>query len=53
VLEQFASVFTVLDARSFRDVFATKVEVVFEQIVENSKLPMLVLPQNFLAKPEK
>ncbi|GAB5370731.1 hypothetical protein AAMO2058_001518200 [Amorphochlora amoebiformis] len=51
VLEHFASVFTVLDPRSFRDVFSVQIETLFNQIVENQRLHMhmLIIPQHFLS----
>jgi transformation/transcription domain-associated protein len=49
VLEHFASVFTVLDIRSFRDVFSVQMGTLFDQIVANHQLPMLIIPQHFLS----
>eukprot|EP00466_Bigelowiella_natans_P000476 jgi/Bigna1/33130/e_gw1.1.3.1 len=51
VLEHFASVFTVLDPRSFRDVFSVQIETLFKQIVANQRLHMhmLIIPQHFLS----
>jgi hypothetical protein len=49
ILEHFASVFTVLDIRSFRDVFSVQIETLFDQIVKYYQLPMLIIPQHFLS----
>ena len=49
VLEHFASVFTVLGTRSFKDVFSVQIGTLFDQIVANRGLPMLIIPQHFLS----
>jgi hypothetical protein len=46
ILENFAAVFTVLDPRSFRDVFNIKMDCLFQAIVD--RLPILSIPQHLL-----
>ncbi len=50
MLEHFAGVFTTLDVRTFREVFATQMQVLYTQIVDNNA--MLVIPKAFLANAE-
>lgn len=47
ILDQFAQIFTVLDARNFQDVFGLRMPELFDEIVRNSAV--LAIPQHFLA----
>ncbi|OSX75809.1 hypothetical protein BU14_0219s0009, partial [Porphyra umbilicalis] len=47
ILDQFAQIFTVLDARNFQDVFGLRMPELFEDIVRNTAV--LAIPQHFLA----
>ncbi|CEP01214.1 hypothetical protein PBRA_001820 [Plasmodiophora brassicae] len=50
VLDHFASVFTVLDSRTFEDVFQPQIgEFVEATIAFDATLPMLVIPQHILS----
>lgn len=45
--EQFAHIFTVMDVRSFQDIFGLRMTDLFDHIVENPAA--LMIPQHFLA----
>lgn len=47
IFDQFAQIFTVLDIRSFQDIFGLRMEDLFDHIVENPA--SLTIPQHFLA----
>lgn len=47
MFEHFAQIFTVLDIRSFQDVFGLRMQDLFDHIVENPAA--LMIPQHFLA----
>lgn len=46
ILETFAQIFTVLDVRSFQDVFGLRMPELFEHVVENPAA--IAIPQHFL-----
>lgn len=47
MFDQFAQIFTVLDIRSFQDIFGLRMEDLFDNVVENPAA--LMIPQHFLA----
>lgn len=47
MFDQFAQIFTVLDIRSFQDIFGLRVRDLFQHMVENPSA--LMVPQHFLA----
>ena len=49
VIDGFATIFTMMEQRAFRDVFTQKMEALFNAIVDSSKPHlMLFIPQHFL-----
>ena len=48
VIEQFATIFTQMEQRAFREVFTQRMESLFLQIVESPRSPLIYLPQHFL-----
>lgn len=49
IYDQFAQIFTILDVRSFQNIFGLRMEELLDYIVENSSA--LVIAQHFLANP--
>ena len=47
ILDLFAGVFTVLDPRTFQDIFSLKIGILLEHVLENQA--MLTVPQHLLA----
>ena len=48
VIEQFATIFTQMETRAFREVLTLKMDALFHAIVDNPKSPLIYVPQHFL-----
>ena len=48
VIEQFATIFTQMETRAFREVLTLKIDSLFLAIVDNPKSPLIYIPQHFL-----
>ena len=48
VIEQFATIFTQMETRAFREVLTLKMDSLFHAIVDNPKSPLIYIPQHFL-----
>ena len=48
VIDGFATIFTMMESRAFREVFTVKMDVLFNAIVDNPKSPLMYIPQHFL-----
>lgn len=51
ILELFAGVFTVLDERTFRDVFTLNLQILFQHLLEKDSA--IHIPQHFLSTPQQ
>ena len=49
ILDHFAAIFTMVDAKIFQDVFSVQMPFLYERILENHAI--LTIPQHFLANP--
>jgi len=48
VIEQFATIFTQMETRAFREVLTLKMDSLFHAIVDSPKSPLIYIPQHFL-----
>ena len=48
VIDGFATIFTMMEQRAFREVFTLKMDTLFQAIVDNPRSSLMFIPQHFL-----